>query len=277
MPMPPPGVTGRRLRSRDFRPSHTGALFVVSALVAGTAWAQWPPEQTTPPSRVAATATGVEAGAEEATNGSTGFLFQQIQAMQDELRRLQGVIEEQGHRIDRLTREQKERYIDLDRRLLQVSGDTAPTRSPVANVPLPSADPVGAGEDQAYNAAFNALQAARAQPPSQRDEGYTQALAMFDALIAEYPNGKRAANAFYWRGEIELSRDNLEPARQAFTQVVGLFGAHSKVPDGLYKLGVVYHRLGEDEQALRNLDRVMAEYPDHSAARLARAYAAELR
>lgn len=273
--MPPRGATGRRLRSAGFPSKCAGALFVVGAMVASAAWAQWPAERTTPPSR--ATDTGAQAGVEE-TNGSTGFLFQQIQAIQDELRRLQGVIEEQGHRIDRLTREQKERYIDLDQRLLQVSGETAPAPSPaVAGVLSPSAAPLPAGEEQEYNAAFNVLKAARARPPAERDEGYAQALAMFDALIAKHPDGKRTANAFYWRGEIELSRDNLELARQAFTQVVGLFGAHPKVPDGLYKLGVVYHRLGEDEQALRNLDRVIAEYPDHSAARLARAYAAELR
>lgn len=282
--MPPRGATARRLRSADFPSRCAGALFVVGALAASAAWAQWPAERTTPPRQATATGAetgapaGVAAGAEEEANGSTGFLFQQIQAIQDELRRLQGVIEEQGHRIDRLTREQKERYIDLDQRLLQVSGETVPaTSAVVAGVPLPSADPLAAGEEQAYNAAFSALQAARGRPPSERDEGYAQALAMFDALIAKYRDGKRTANAFYWRGEIELSRGNLELARQSFTQVVGLFDTHPKVPDGLYKLGVVYHRLGEDEQALRNLDRVMAEYPDHSAARLARAYAAELR
>jgi hypothetical protein len=34
-------------------------------------------------------------------------------------------------------------------------------------------------------------------------------------------------------------------ARQAFAQVVNLYPDHQKVPDTLYKLGVVYHRLGD--------------------------------
>lgn len=209
-------------------------------------------------------------------DGSVATLFHQIQMLQDELRFLQGVIEEQGHRIDRLTREQRDRYIDLDQRLLQLRGGGT-TEAPAAAGPLgPGAD--GAeSEEQAYKAASDAMKMAREQPPAERDAAFAQALGLFDALIAAHPNGALTANAFYWRGEIELSRGNLEPARQAFAQLLLMFADHAKVPLALYKLGVVHHRLGEDSTALGHLDRVVAEYPEHSAARLARAYAAELR
>lgn len=219
---------------------------------------------------LAGTASGQPPAAEEDAYGSVAILFEQIQVMQDELRQLRGIIEEQGHRIDQLAREQKERYIDLDQRLLQAGSD-APT-----NVP-PSPSEAVEGEEQAYNAAFKAMRAAREMPESERDDAYAEALEQFDALIAAHPNGKFAPNAFFWRGDIELSRNNLEMARQSFAQLLAMFGAHAKVPDALYKLGVVHHRLGEDERALRDFDRVIAEYPEHSAARLARAYAAELR
>ena len=266
-----------RLRPASFAPSRAAAPLLAGALLASAAWAQLPDEQPDPPRDAAAPA-------DAAVDSSVAVLYQQIQVLQDDLRRLQGVIEEQGHRIDRLTREQRERYIDLDQRLLQVSegvtpapGPTGPTGPATTDV-QPPGEALGAQtEEQAYSAAFNVLKTARGKPPAERSEGYTRALAMFDALIADYPNGKLTANAFYWRGEIELSLDNLEPARQAFTQLLAVFGDHAKAPDARYKLGVVYHRLGEDEQALRHLDQVIAEHPDHSAARLARAYAAELR
>ena len=237
-------------------------LLAATALLAGAASGQTP----------ATTA------AEEDAYGSVAILFEQIQVLQDELRQLRGVIEEQGHRIDQLAREQKDRYIDLDRRLLQASSDAPANVPPPSNAPADGlADSLAYGEEQMYNAAFKAMRAAREDPPSERDEGYAQALERFDALIAAHPNGKFTPNAFYWRGDIELSRNNLETARQAFAQLLAMFGAHAKVPDALYKLGVVHHRLGEDDRALRNFDRVIAEYPDHSAARLSRAYAAELR
>jgi TolA-binding protein len=59
-------------------------------------------------------------------------------------------------------------------------------------------------------------------------------------------------------------------------QVVNLYPDHQKTPDALYKLGVVHATLAENDTARRFLDRVQREYPDASAAGLARKYAAEL-
>ena len=194
-------------------------------------------------------------------------LYHQIQILQDEVRRLQGLVEEQEHRINRLVREQRERYLDLDQRILQLQGhapgpDAPPTA--LATPPATNAASDAQGEDQAYNAAFNAMRAARELPPAERAGEYEQAIDLFQAVIDTYPNGKLAANALYWQGEIRLASDELELARQAFAQLPSAFGNHAKVPDALYKLGVVHHRLGEDAEALRILDRVIAEYPDHS-------------
>ena len=46
--------------------------------------------------------------------------------------------------------------------------------------------------------------------------------------------------------------------------------------DALYKLGVVYHRLGDNSRSLEYLNRVQADYPTTSAAGLATTYASEL-
>jgi len=59
--------------------------------------------------------------------------------------------------------------------------------------------------------------------------------------------------------------------------VLTLYPGHGKAPDALYKLGVVHHRLNDNERALEYLNRVIAEHPDTSAAGLARTYAQELR
>ena len=46
-------------------------------------------------------------------------MYYEFQLMQDEVRRLHGLVEELNHRMDRLEREQRERYIELDQRLLK--------------------------------------------------------------------------------------------------------------------------------------------------------------
>ncbi len=71
--------------------------------------------------------------------------------------------------------------------------------------------------------------------------------------------------------------DDLENARQHFVQIVTLYPDHSKVPDALYKLGTVYHQLGNVSRALDYLDRVISTYPTATAAGLARSYSNELR
>ncbi len=270
------------------RPSTTNALrrrtgatgLCIAALLCATAWAQQAPVEDITPTRTFGTPATATAPPDRGPDGGVATLYHQIQILQDEVRRLQGLVEEQEHRINRLVREQRERYLDLDQRILQLQGhapgpDAPPTA--LATPPATNAAPDAQGEDQAYNAAFNAMRAARELPPAERAGEYEQAIDLFQAVIDTYPNGKLAANALYWQGEIRLASDELELARQAFAQLPSAFGNHAKVPDALYKLGVVHHRLGEDAEALRILDRVIAEYPDHSAARLARAYAEELR
>ena len=156
----------------------------------------------------------------------------------------------------------------------------APSTSPPASADAGPGEPDAASpgtELDAYNAAFAVVKEAGALVPSERALAYQRALGLFDALILDYPAGEFTANAYYWKGEIHLYTDDLELARQAFVQVVHLFGDHPKVPDALYKLGVVYHRLGENQRALEYLGRVVAEHPQHTAAGLAQSYAAELR
>lgn len=214
---------------------------------------------------------GGESGGNE---GGIGALYYQLQVLQDDVRRLQGLVEEQHHRIERLTKEQRERYIELDQRLLDVAGSPE-AGSGTLDVPAELAP--GDSEREVYAAAFAIVKNAAGLVPSEREAAYQDAIARFEAQIANFPNGVLVANAFYWIGEIHLYTDELELARQAFAQVVNLYGDDAKVPDSLYKLGVVYHRLGDNDRALQYLDRVINEHGEHTAADLARSYAAELR
>ena len=217
---------------------------------------------------------GGESSESGGNEGGIGALYYQLQVLQDDVRRLQGLVEEQHHRIERLTKEQRERYIELDQRLLDVAGSPE-AGSGTLDVPAELAP--GDSEREVYAAAFAIVKNAAGLVPSEREAAYQDAIARFEAQIANFPNGVLVANAFYWIGEIHLYTDELELARQAFAQVVNLYGDDAKVPDSLYKLGVVYHRLGDNDRALQYLDRVINEHGEHTAADLARSYAAELR
>ena len=206
-------------------------------------------------------------------------LYYEYQLLQDEVRRLHGVVEEQNHRMDRLEQEQRERYIELDQRLLELRGDGAAPGNEDADTPDAPSDvpPVPATEREAYNVAIELVNTARPLPESEQRPQYRRALALFRDIISNYPNGEFTANAFYWRGEIHLALKEYEDARAHFAQVDLLYDDHPKVPDALYKLGEVYSMLGDTERARQYLNRVINDHPTSTAAGLARKYLAELR
>ncbi len=222
----------------------------------------------------------------QATPGDTqrlSQLFYQLQILQQEVQELRGLVEEQAYQLNRLQRDQQEQYIDLDRRMAELttgqpgaagapgSTATAPsTGAPAAPAPSPSPalalGPSGGSERDAYTRAFELMKA--------RD--FEASAAAFNQLIVEYPNGQYTPNAFYWLGELYLAQTKTEEARQSFAQVLNLYPDHPKVPDTLYKMGVVYHRLGDSERAVRYFEQVQREHPSSSAAGLAARYRAEL-
>ena len=208
-----------------------------------------------------------------------GSIYYEFQLMQDEVRRLHGVVEELNHRVERLEREQRERYIELDQRLLQLrDGSSVAAQGEDAAVDPTSGTPVvPVTEYEAYNVAIELVNAARPLPASEQEPRYRRAMALFREIIRDYPNGEYTANAFYWIGQLHFALKEYEDARAMFTQVDSLYDDHPKVPDALYKLGEVYHVLGDTERAREHLNRVINDFPASTAAGLAREYLAELR
>ena len=73
------------------------------------------------------TAVPVEANlSPENASANAGELVIQLQQLQEEVRRLNGVVEEQTAQIRRLKEQSLERYIDLDRRLAELANARAP-------------------------------------------------------------------------------------------------------------------------------------------------------
>ncbi|MDA1073966.1 MAG: tol-pal system protein YbgF [Proteobacteria bacterium] len=200
-------------------------------------------------------------------------LFYQIQILRQEVQDLRGMVEEQGYQVKRLTRDQKDQYMDLDRRLTELRAgegvamtDPSPSQSSERPQVGIATDSASSNERTAYSDAFNLM----------KTRDFDASTAAFNRLIVDYPNGQFTVNAFYWLGELYLASSDNEQARQSFMQVITLYPDHQKVADTLYKLGVVYHRLGDTNRAMEYLNRVQNEFPGSSAAGLASNYSREL-
>ena len=194
-----------------------------------------------------------------------GMLLTQVQQLQQEVMRLNGMVEEQAYELRKLKEQSQQRYLDLDRRLggagtagaaVAAGSNPAPASSAA---PQPAPAPVSAapaaeqpGEAEAYKAAYALV----------RGQQYDQSVQAFKQFLRDYPDGRYAPNAHYWLGEVYLvlQPPNLEESRQAFTLLLSLYPDNSKAPDALYKLGKVYYQKGNPEKAREYMDRVIRDY-----------------
>ena len=198
-----------------------------------------------------------------------------VQQLEEEIRRLNGLVEEQAGLLTRLQDQSLERYVEVDRRLAmmastgtgEITDDSSSSNEPVVTADgeqtqeAPVAPEVG--EQEAYQAAYGLV----------RERQFGDALIAFDAFLSEFPFGRFAPNAHYWLGELYLVVEPVDPeaARQNFQVLLDQYPNDRKVPDALYKLGRVHALKGNAERSREYLDRVIAEYgaDGHPAAQLA--------
>lgn len=195
------------------------------------------------------------------SNNAMQVLYGQIEQLQQEVQTLRGLVEEQGSELNRLKNEQKERYLELDRRLSQILNQG---QSQGSSAPAAAND---AGDAAQYDAAFALV----------RDKRYPDAVKAFSAFVSKYPKSSYTPNAYYWLGQVYYAQDELDEARKAFSMVINQFADNQKVPESRFKLGVILHRLGQADKAKALLQSVVKDYAKSapSISRLADTYLRE--
>lgn len=182
------------------------------------------------------------------------------EAMQQEIAELRGLVEEQSHTIEQLKKQQKQRYLDLDRRIVELTNSTV-TSSANVNRDAPTEQGSMSPSDL-YASAMSDV----------KSKNFTAALSQFDLLIRTYPQHTLAGNSLYWAGEVQLAEGQLDASIQYFMNVITNHPSHLKAPDSHYKLAVAYERNGQLEQAKQALRHVISEYEgsSHSVVQLAK-------
>jgi len=212
---------------------------------------------------------------------NVGSLVIQLQQLQEEVMRLNGLVEQQSAEISRLKQQSLDRYVDLDRRIADIAVGGSPATVSVASVDggnngemltfggLESEKPpaLQPGEESAYQSAYGYV----------KTKNFSEAVEGFKKFLQKFPYGRYAPNAHYWLGELYLVIDPPEPelARQSFQLLLDQYPNTPKIPDALYKLGKVHYLKGNSERSREYLDRVITGYPGHPAAQLATDFLSE--
>ena len=189
-------------------------------------------------------------------NESLELLYKKIEVLEEEIRDLRNILEENSILVDRSLELQQQRYLDLDARILEISKISSEKPSSVDE----DAKSLDTEEKELFKSALILFEESR----------FAEALEIFSQIIITFPDGSFTADSYFWSGELFLAQEMFEDAKLSFKNVVDNFYQHSRTPDSLFKLGEIYRIEGDVERSLEFYDKVKEDFPDSGASQLAK-------
>jgi tol-pal system protein YbgF len=184
-------------------------------------------------------------------------LQRQIEALQADVRRLRGELEQAQFEAQSAKTQQRDLYADVDKRLQALEQQAATAAAAPTG---PGTTPAAPSDRDAYQQALDAL----------KTRDYARAEATLREFPQRYPQSALLDNAKYWLGETLYVQRRYEDALQAFQRVVREHPDSGKVPDALLKAGYAEYELKKYREARDFLNRVVRQFPDSPAATGAR-------
>lgn len=216
----------------------------------------------------------VRAEEDQGVREQTAGMRASFSAIQEQIRELQGRIEETEHvigrgavsagkgdeqpesrlnRMDALLRRNQERLVRLEQYLNLEIAENEAARSPVSSS---SGEP---SEEDLYNAAKQAL-----------DKGDFEAARQgFQNFLKKYPTSGIANNAQFWLGEVYYREKWYEKAILEYQQVIEKYPKGSKVPAALLKQGLSFYNIGDTANGRLILQELVKKFPGSNEAKIA--------
>ncbi len=222
-----------------------------------------------------------------------------MENLQKDVQNIQGDNEVQTHKLDELKKRQRELYIDIDRRLLQLERKQT-TQAPVAvetPPPLPAAQghataaaasisgkPVPAATiagGKPTNVTRTAVAAKVVAPKKEleteqavyqkafnflRELRYDKAGLAFRSFIEKYPDGRYAHIAQYWLAESSYAQRDFKTAIVDYQKLIDNYPGSPKRAEAMLKIGYSYYELKDYPKAQAMLERLLASYPSTTEA-----------
>lgn len=224
------------------------------------------------------------------SGASAANLQARVVELEDQVRDLNGRLEEANHRADTLERNLEAYKQDVDLRFRDLgaggaasaatggdSGEaqasTAPAEGTLGTTPAsgsaggataggsaPSVLPNGTPETQ-YDFAIDLMK--RGQ--------YDKARRAFEEFLQLHPKHALAGNAQYWLGETFYAQNDYKRAGDAFLTGYTTYASSSKAPDSLLKLGMSLAALDNKDAACTVWGELGSKFPQASPSVVARA------
>lgn len=203
------------------------------------------------------------------------FQFQ-ITNLQNEIRELRGIIEEQSYQLEQITNRQRDIYRNLDQvasnattavqpqvdnTTIQVSdADAGGTITPVD---APVEPPVQAAPTEDIRARYDAIF------PLVRAKRFDEAIVEYQKFISDYPDSEFVSNSRYWLAQIYVVQGRTDEAEREYLLVAQQYPDSAKAAESLLKLGQLYEDRGQNDKAVQSYQQLLENYSSSNAARFA--------
>lgn len=196
----------------------------------------------------------------------SGTPLQRANLLEQELRRITGVVEQLQFRIERIVQDGTNRIGDLEFRLVELEGGDVSTLGQTSTLGGETANERVANNGS-NNEGTGVELAASEQGDFDRgrvaveDESFAAGLDLFDQFLVTYPGGPLTGEAHYWRAEALAGQGDWSNAARAFLESFSGSPKGVKAAKSLFRLGVSLAQLGQVQDACSTLQEVEFRYP----------------
>jgi TolA-binding protein len=184
----------------------------------------------------------------------------QVEALREQLAKLEGVVEELRHKVETFAQEQATYRAELEQRMTAgVPGKGGKPAIDPASIPADAEGHYKAGQ-AAYQAAEN-----------------EKARALFREFLVRYPNDAKAGNAQYWIGASYLQESKPAAALGELRKVISDYGKSTAVNVALYGMADAFFRLHACSDAQSAADALIKRKPDAALLQRIKKLVAELK
>jgi len=216
-----------------------------------------------------------------------------VESIQAELQRLVGEMELQKHNLEGIKKRQRDLYLDIDRRLLQVerrsgtSIGSRPKQSPdytapvttqkpdVVTTPIVTKQTNRVVKTAPVNPTTNNKPAASTKMNDAKSEQvayqnafdlmrslrYDKATVAFRQFLNDYPDGRYAHIAQYWVAETSYQTRKFDIAVQDYEDLINKYPNSPKRADALLKIGYSQYELKAFDKSEAVLKKLTQTYP----------------
>lgn len=212
-------------------------------------------------------------------------MLTRIQTLEREIQLLRGDLESQTHQLQELNKKQRDLYIDIDRRLLNLeksiqaqAGTNTATPAAATNTPAattvakpvtdkPESAPAAEDDQKAYQQAFDHL----------REQRHEKAIAEFRSYIKNFPKGRYAHVSQYWIAEAYFAQGQFKDAIASYQQLIDTYPSSPKLAEAMLKIAESHYKLNDLSNAQKAAERLIKAYPGTEEAKQGQALLQKLK